>query len=136
MTGFLFSSNLPLSRITIGSLLDMGYQVDFSVADNFTAQDLGICPPCTDQRRRLDAPYVGTRQLLVGDNISSSQLSESMREYATDYGRSILNREASLLGPRLDYERDGIGFAGSTVVAVVVQDGDAVFSVVVTAAPP
>lgn len=135
MTGFLFSSNLPLSRITIASLLDMGYQVDFSVADNFTAQDLGICPLCNDQRRRLDAPYIGTRQLL-GDNSSSSQLSESMREYATDYGRSILNREATLLGPRLDYERDGIGFAGSTVVAVVVQDGDAVFSVVVSAAPP
>ena len=137
MTGFLFSSSLPLSRITIAALLDMGYDVDFAAADNFTAQDLGVCPPCSDRRRTIDTAYVGTKQLM-GNNISSSreQLSESMREYATGYGQAILDEEALLLGPRLNYERDGIGFAGSTVIAVVVRDGDAVFSVVVTGAPP
>lgn len=42
MTGFLREGATPiLSRITIGSLLDLGYEVDFSEADPFDLFDLG-----------------------------------------------------------------------------------------------
>ena len=135
MTGFLLSSNLPLSRITIASLLDMGYEVNFSAADNFTAQDLGSCPVCSDRRRRI-VKAVATRHLLGQTSPSRQQLSASVRQYALDYGLSILAQESSLMGPRSDFEGNGIEFIGSTVIAVVVKDGDAVFSVVVTVARP
>jgi hypothetical protein len=36
MTGFINGGGNPLSTITIGSLLDMGYQVDFGAADPYT----------------------------------------------------------------------------------------------------
>jgi hypothetical protein len=35
MTGFISGSNTPLSRITIGSLMDIGYQVNFGAADAY-----------------------------------------------------------------------------------------------------
>lgn len=35
MTGFISGSNNPLSRITIGSLMDIGYQVNFGAADAY-----------------------------------------------------------------------------------------------------
>jgi hypothetical protein len=37
------SGSLPLSRITIGSLDDMGYTVDFNQADPYTIADLRQC---------------------------------------------------------------------------------------------
>ena len=36
MTGYVNSGSNPLSRITIGSLADLGYQVNYSAADNYT----------------------------------------------------------------------------------------------------
>ncbi|MBY0459501.1 MAG: hypothetical protein K2V38_19435, partial [Gemmataceae bacterium] len=36
MTGYLNSGNNPLSRVTIGSLADLGYQVNYSAADAYT----------------------------------------------------------------------------------------------------
>jgi hypothetical protein len=36
MTGWLSGSTQPLSRITVGSLADIGYQVDMNAADQYT----------------------------------------------------------------------------------------------------
>ena len=46
MTGFSDDSGepTPLSKITIGTLKDQGYEVDFSTADPFSIDDLGDCP--------------------------------------------------------------------------------------------
>jgi len=88
MTGML-SPDMPLSRITVASLLDQGYEVDFSAADDFGESDLGICPPC-DRRSQI-----ATRQLHYLDHPDESsdssqhrRLSADMRQYAIDYGRS------------------------------------------------
>jgi hypothetical protein len=35
MTGFLSGTTQPLSRMTVASLADLGYKVDFSAADPF-----------------------------------------------------------------------------------------------------
>jgi hypothetical protein len=45
MTGFISSSGSPSpqSRSTIGTLEDMGLVVDYSQADNFTIDGLGVC---------------------------------------------------------------------------------------------
>ncbi|HEX6308395.1 MAG TPA: leishmanolysin-related zinc metalloendopeptidase [Longimicrobiales bacterium] len=42
MTGFISAAGNPLSAITIGSLMDMGYQVDFGAADAFTVSSPGM----------------------------------------------------------------------------------------------
>ena len=45
MTGFSEDGEpTPLSKITIGTLKDQGYEVDFSAADPFSIDDLGDCP--------------------------------------------------------------------------------------------
>ena len=36
MTGFLNASSNPLSRLTVAAMEDMGYQVNYNVADAFT----------------------------------------------------------------------------------------------------
>jgi Leishmanolysin len=51
MTGFLGPSTSPLSRITVATLQDLGYQVDYSKADAFGRSDLN--PTCTCPARRL-----------------------------------------------------------------------------------
>ena len=42
MTGFLNAGPVPLSRLTVASLADLGYSVDYSSAENYRLQD---CPP-------------------------------------------------------------------------------------------
>ena len=43
----------PVSRITIGTFQDMGYEVDYNQADPFTIADLGVCgPSCPEHGRR------------------------------------------------------------------------------------
>jgi hypothetical protein len=44
MTGFINSGGNPLSRITVGSLMDLGYQVDFGAADGFSLLPVGQLP--------------------------------------------------------------------------------------------
>ena len=56
----LSSNREPLSRITIGSLKDMGYKVDFNQADPFTIDDLrqcgSFCPGAGGRRRETNEP--------------------------------------------------------------------------------
>jgi hypothetical protein len=42
MTGFINSGGNPLSRITIGSLMDLGYQVNFGAADGYVLPGSGF----------------------------------------------------------------------------------------------
>ena len=137
MTGVLSGSFLPLSRITIASLRDQGYEVDLDAADPFDASDLGTCPPCDRRRRRA----VATRQLRLGDDGDSTtnhrrRLSAAMEEHAVQFGQAILEANAALLSGRGPGALEGVvEFAADRVVSVVVQDGEDLFSVVVTAAP-
>jgi hypothetical protein len=52
MTGFLGPSASPLSRITVGTLQDLGYQVDYSEADAFSRSDLAASCTCPVRRLR------------------------------------------------------------------------------------
>ena len=40
MSGFIAAPNNPLSKVTVASLQDLGYQVDMSAAEAFTLPDL------------------------------------------------------------------------------------------------
>jgi hypothetical protein len=56
LTGYSEDPNdsMPLSRITIATFQDLGYNVDYSQADPFTIADLGVCGSfCPEAGRRL-----------------------------------------------------------------------------------
>ena len=61
MTGFIVSAPNPLSRVTIGSLQDLGYLVDYGTADPFslaTALQRLTAPPRQLRERPLGGPIV------------------------------------------------------------------------------
>ena len=51
MTSSIDATN-PLTRITLGAFEDMGFTVDYTKAEAFSASQLGSCPPCNSQRKR------------------------------------------------------------------------------------
>ena len=89
------SDDARISKVTIGSLEDLGYTVDYNAADSFTANDFGSSCRC---RRRLtgDTDDLSEGQFL-GDGINPEtsphhrrQLSDAGREHAEAMGRSYL----------------------------------------------
>jgi len=89
MTGTisLFSaSTQPLSRMTIATLEDIGYTVDYSTADSYTAADMASFCKCTS--RRLGAPEV--EEGGGGRRHRRRQLTEENLNNAIAYGQSIL----------------------------------------------
>lgn len=42
-----------VSRITLGSLEDLGYKVNYATADPYGPGDIGVCAGCSDNRRDL-----------------------------------------------------------------------------------
>lgn len=123
MTGFA-NFDFPLSRITIGSLEDIGYDVSYSAADRFTAQDLGTCQ-C---RRRLLKG--GTETVHNGTDEHSSRrrkLSSEGYEAAVKFGREIL-REGTL--ERL-MDVPNMEYFGDRMVVVYYLEDDRVHDVMV-----
>ena len=134
MTGFLVPGvPNPISRITIASLEDMGYQVDYSKAEDYGTEDLGAGCTCPRrQRSLLDMSHGEARQLGLGSpNATRRRLSEEMRESAIESGRAFLanNRAGSVSSKVFNEEYE---YVGDQVVSVVIGDGDGgLFGIVV-----
>ena len=139
VTGFLNSGVLePLSRITIASLQDLGYQVDYSTADAYGRSDLGAGCTCNRRQRSiLDMSHGETQQLgLRSPNTPRRRLSDEMHKYAINYGLGILaNRPGSPSDGQAELVSDqDFTYVGDKVLSVVVQELDGSrFSVVVHA---
>jgi hypothetical protein len=125
----------PLSRVTIGGLEDLGYSVDYSFADSYTASALG--PGCSC-RRRLSKN--GESFLLRASGTSSNdpksrrrmQLSEEARQYALEQGLKFLQQYssripagavASVTNQSATDEKNGVRYIGDQMVSVLVRDG-------------
>jgi len=126
----------PLSRITIASLQDLGYDVSYDSADPFGADDLGNCT-CPD--RRLMA--TGTCQLgLDNPAIARSPLAEASCAKAVAFGKDILARNAAAFRKN-NFAADaanvedtkGFRYVGDKVVSVLAKGDEpgTVFSVLV-----
>lgn len=91
MTSTLSNTENPLSRVTIGTLQDLGYDVDYQTADVFDASD-------------LDASCICGNRMLQGDNIISqkeeSEKDAAVREQSMAYGKEILQSRVLGLGGR------------------------------------
>jgi len=115
MTGI--PSNRPhqMSRLTVGTLRDIGYQVNLNKADRFRRQDLNSSCLCSN-RRRLGTPG-------VSQSTPRRRLSDDMQKRAMAYGHDFMARNSvdSLQGD----------FLRGSVAVVYVEEGGEIFKVVV-----
>jgi len=133
MTGYMSDQDQsnPLSKITIGSLEDLGYSVDYSVADPFGSGDLGTCPPCgTRKLSVLDHGHGETHQLGLRHTKQRRQLSPTLRQSAIEAGRAFLQKN-TVTATALASAPEGLKYIGDEVISVVVVEGDSFYSVVV-----
>ena len=84
MTGFIGSNeNNPLSRLTIGTLQDIGYSVNYNQADPYTANDMN--PGCVCNRRRLGRSHAQST------TPKRRKLSQEGQDAAIAYGEALLS---------------------------------------------
>ena len=136
MTGFLNGGLNPLSRITIATLGDLGYTVDYSTAESYGTSDVDSSCRC-GLRSLSDSIQPSTVHQLGTSHKSSRRrsLSEEARQMAADYGQTILkNRQASkIFSFRDSFNQlgDDVEYVGDKVVVVFVEEGGAFFDVTV-----
>lgn len=135
MTGYLSSGPSPLSRITVATLEDLGYTVDYSTADTFTSSDLD--QSCVCRRRTLmDMIHGETHQLgLRVPGVQRRRLSDEAYNTAMAYGQAILasRKIGSLLAMDEMSTSPDVTYVADKVVNVLVADNGGVFDVVVRA---
>jgi hypothetical protein len=140
MTGIInFGGNNPLSRISVGSLEDLGYtNLDYSAADTYTAADLGS--ECGCKRRSLteiSSPLLRSLVKTLVDDVPKEpprKLSEEARQYAYEKGLKFLQQDptnvASVVGVFFNsttgtksLDSSEARYVGNRMVSVLVQDG-------------
>lgn len=139
MTGFLNSGLNPLSRITIATLGDLGYSVDYSTAESYGQND--VATSCRCGQRSLSHVVNPRRPHQLGASHKSTQrrsLSEEAHQMAVDYGQTILrSRQSSktlTFRDSLNQLGDDYVYVGDKVVIVFIEEGGAFFDVTVN--PP
>ena len=128
------SSSLPLSKITIAGLEDLGYEVSYAPAQTFTSAYMDSS--CVCNRRGLrgwedeDLSFSVDRDGRIGDH---RRLSDEGRAIAESYGKDILQarQDAMSLLPL----PDGIEDIGTEVIFVMYEESNMTFSIMVTADP-
>ena len=119
MTGQIGNHFAPLSRLTIGTLEDLGYSVDYSQADPYTASDMN--PGCVCNRRRLGQSHA---QWMTPKR---RKLSQEGEQAVIAYGESLIAEAEAQemdLGPDL---------ALDPTVFVLYAEGDQIHGVHVVA---
>lgn len=123
-------SVLPFSRLTIAGLEDLGYEVDYSQADPFTASDMNPQCRCNNRVRQRfleeEIPEDGVFNLGGHER----RLSDEGREEAIAYGKEVLakNREDMPIAP----SDDAVDVGGEIVFIIYMEQG-VIYSVMVTA---
>lgn len=56
MTGFASRGPMPLSRLTLGALADLGYSVNYAAADPYTIPNVGAQSLGQEIKERLITP--------------------------------------------------------------------------------
>ena len=105
-----------ISKVTLGSLQDMNFTVDYSMADPYKTDDLN--PACTCPSRNL------RRSAITEEPTNVGQLSETAMKDAIKIGKDILKTTT------VDFPSpDNVSGQG---VFVVYQEEDSVYTVLVT----
>lgn len=140
MTGFNTGSQ-ELSRMSIATLEDMGYEVDYSRADSFSAKQLNPNCVCNSNDSKDGAPWTTKKVYKSKSDTRSLQASEQARQQAIDYGKARLaiiannNQNANYtIHKGAASQMDGRIFLADQMVVVLYFDGDddEIQSVIVT----
>jgi Leishmanolysin len=153
MTGYFTAGGTgPMSRITIGSLEDLGYSVDYSRADPFTAADLGPGCTCSTRQRYLRTTTTKKPTTVLdmshGTTIPLGFINSRDQKQAAPRRRLSEEAYAEAVQAGLDYLSEqehtpaqakqipsGVKYVGDKVISVLVEDGGTVFGVLVRAQP-
>ena len=122
MTGYINGNQFgnPISKLTIASLQDMGYGVDYGAADEYDGSDTTCC-------------FGGSVSVQEEDDTDSlPTLSEEGRAAAIAYGKQVLNENALSVSDGDDIETsEDLEFAGDKIVSILFEEGGQIFEVVV-----
>jgi Leishmanolysin len=132
MTGFANPGvSNPLSRITIGSLDDMGYAVDYTRADPYGAANVNISCLCGRHRRRLglQSDSLPDSPPMKSDTLRNLALNGTARQKAIEYGQEILAEKAKSSSSRSGNSE--WTYIGDQQVIVLYHDGNGIQDVVV-----
>jgi Leishmanolysin len=156
MTGFLNGGLNPLSKISIATLDDLGYTVDYSSAEKYERGN--VLSSCLCNRRALTDTSSHGKAHQLGRSLESTQrrsLSQDGYRQAVNYGQTILQeRQAKTIDLSGEPKRynifarnddltrsdvhnqtiDDIVYVGDQLVVVFVEEGGAFFDVAVTPA--
>jgi Leishmanolysin len=142
MTGFLGPSASPLSRITVGTLQDLGYQVDYSKADAFGRSDLNSS--CTCPVRQLREKKRALSDMKHGEVFSVASVASGLR--ASGRARRRLSQAAEAMAIEAGLEHlqtnaqsanttllDGVGvtYVADKIVSVLVLENGEIYGVAV-----
>ena len=131
MTGFI-AGRTQLSRITVGSLEDLGYSVDYSAADYLGPDDINPQCFCNDRRSLFEREHGEVTWLNHPRGGSPRRLSDSTKRMAMEKGAQILEAQhQQFLQMGDEIAADAVGYAADKVVSVIVQEGDDIFGVIV-----
>jgi Leishmanolysin len=104
MTGYA-SGTMPISRITIATLQDLGYTVSYNTADTYISANMAPSCVCTSNRRlqqqnrngkqlkiikSLDTPNISTESNATTTSWEKRKLSEDGYNKAFEFGKKIL----------------------------------------------
>lgn len=119
----------PFSRISIASLEDLGYAVDYKTADPYTENNLNATiPGCVcNPRSRLLRDSVGSH------HAPQEKVSDELRQYAVQNGLALLEKADAfaLEGRGIGIGSDHAKFMGNKVISMVVEERGQVFIVLV-----
>ncbi|CAB9509473.1 zinc metalloendopeptidase [Seminavis robusta] len=121
-------AELPITRLTIAGLEDMGYTVDYSHAQGFDSSDMDPSCLCNRRDRRNLKGDTVVRKL---DGPEHRQLSAEGMAKAMSYGQEIIaqNKEEINLLP----ETEGAIDLGGQLIYVLYMEDETVYSIQVTA---
>jgi len=116
----------PISSVTIASIEDIGYEVDYTAAEPYDGTDTTCCNPSS--------------RLLRSEHSSRKSLSNAGRAAAVAYGRQILSTNQIALSSdddsnqivALSSDDDSVMFLGDKVTVVLFEENGVVYDVVVT----
>jgi len=125
MTGYLSSNNI-FSRITVGGLEDLGYEVDYNAAEPFDASNLGTCKASYCSNRRL----VGNlRRGNIFDRKRAKKAFQKAKKPISDEGKIDMRKYAAKEMKRLrsvehDIPEGEIFVGGEMLIVVYLEDGE------------
>jgi hypothetical protein len=138
MTGFV-DPIAPLSRITVATLEDLGYEVDYTNVDNYTANDLN--PNCQCRRRRNLNDMIHGEAYQFDFQISGvrrRQLSDEVYDMAISYGKKMLSGQQQfqsiVVNNSTNYVENpnsDVQFVGDKVIVVFAIENGTIFDVIV-----